>query len=101
MKNAARARFLAAVRRASSKDEELANAQEAYLRASGWALTCDTPGSRWLWARPYRGRTLLVGIKTAVDMQNSIDSGVYPADAEPSDGLARMRGDLSQPTAQP
>jgi hypothetical protein len=76
------------------KDAELSSAQEAYLRACGWAHTCDAPGSVWLWARPYQGRVLLVPREFAVHMQDHIDSGVYSAEGEPRDALERMGEDM-------
>jgi len=33
--------------------EDLRHAQEAYLRRHGWKVTCNTPGSYWLWQRDF------------------------------------------------
>lgn len=33
--------------------EEVVALQERYLRRHGWDLTCNTPGSYWLWRRDF------------------------------------------------
>ena len=33
--------------------EDLRQAEEAYLRRNGWTVTCNTPGSYWLWRRDF------------------------------------------------
>lgn len=32
---------------------ELGALKHAYLRRHGWSLTCNTPGSYWLWTRDF------------------------------------------------
>lgn len=33
-------------------------AKEAYLKAHDWTLTCNTPGSYWLWSRNFAAEDL-------------------------------------------
>lgn len=35
---------------------ELDQAEEGYLRSKGWATTCNTPGSYWMWEKTVTGR---------------------------------------------
>jgi hypothetical protein len=65
------------IRRAShvrERQEELEHETDAMLRRSGWAHTCSTPGSYWLWERLLDdGRTILVDRALAVSIQCALD----------------------------
>jgi hypothetical protein len=34
-------------------ERELRDARSGYLRLHGWASTCNTPGSFWMWTRDF------------------------------------------------
>lgn len=34
-------------------EQELKDCREHYLRKFGWTITCNTPGSFWLWRRDF------------------------------------------------
>ena len=47
--------FQTAYERIISVRENVESAESAYLRRFGWTLTCNTPGSFWLWRRDFAG----------------------------------------------
>lgn len=76
-----------AITRIRELEEELNDTRESYLRRAGWAYTCHTPGSYWMWTKriehttvsPVSGTTTaqydaLVDLKTAVRLQEAMDA---------------------------
>lgn len=61
--------------------ENLIAETRTYLRKKGWAYTCDTPGSFWLWSRVYKGKTILVDEVHALSMQRAFDHGTADPEA--------------------
>jgi hypothetical protein len=52
----------------------LENARERFLKRRGWHPVCNVPGSFWVWQKELKdGRTALVPISLAVDMQRALD----------------------------
>jgi hypothetical protein len=40
-------------RQIDEAEQEVEQMKQAYLRRFGWDLTCNTPGSYWLWRRDF------------------------------------------------
>jgi hypothetical protein len=55
--------------RADLKDRE-----QKYLRKRGWTNTSSTPHYRWMWAKEWNGKQLLVFHDDAIHIQQFLDS---------------------------
>lgn len=49
--------------------EQLDFKRQELLRKTGWKLTCDVPGSLWLWEKAVRGRVLMVNQSSALAIE--------------------------------
>lgn len=50
--------------------ENLHELKERYLRQHGWEISCDFPGSIWLWCKDIRGRQIAVNMDVAYGMES-------------------------------
>lgn len=72
-----------AIRRAQESVEQ---AEDKYLRAMGWDITCQTHGAYWLWQKTFGdGRHYCCGRDLAVSLQRASDYLEQGKDHEPVD----------------
>ena len=54
------------------EERSLQNKKMRYLEQNGWCYTCEV-ASVWLWSKKINGKTLYVGLDTAVFIQRMND----------------------------